>query len=59
MDALNQHSFTKRRVHRILLLSKREKRAVAARESIIAQGSGTKRIAGKRNPTEKQRRVVA
>ena len=35
------------------------KRAVAARESIIAQGSGTKRIAGKRNPTEKQRSGVA
>ena len=37
MDARNHHSFTKRRVHRILLLSKREKRAVAARESIIGQ----------------------
>ncbi len=48
MDAWNHHSFTKRRVHRILLLSKREKRAVAARESIIAQGSGTKRDCGKK-----------
>ena len=52
MDAGNRYSSAEYRIHRIFLLSEREKEATAAGKPVIVQRSRSKWTTGERNPVK-------